>query len=327
MKAEQWQTLLDNNNWNNVSLRDARYDQVIHLVTAAQGAEDFYTLANNHSRSEPVEEARKLDKVTQQSWVGHPYVDVIDNSTDFQKKVRRAIDAVCNKMGLNMGDRLSPESIKRKFLVSTLPDDKVTFLLQCLVLSPRRLIRQRHLTHHTSVTILSNLIWASKASMYCIYCQFLTIPNLKVFPVFQDFDVVHDYLSTSNPKMQARLRKRGQNGQYTYMHTLRNETKFNGQIVEVRTSLSVKDYDMLYSQLDLTRQSVHKTRRCFVWNNQYFQLDIYKEPCHPRCKGLLILETYTTNTSHSMETPDFLDNVKEVTGDPLFSMFHLSRKD
>ena len=48
--------------------------------------------------------------------------------------------------------------------------------------------------------------------MYCIYCQFLTIPNLKVFPVFQDFDVVHDYLSTSNPKMQARLRKRGQNG-------------------------------------------------------------------------------------------------------------------
>lgn len=119
--------------------------------------------------------------------------------------------------------------------------------------------------------------------MYCIDCQFLTILNLKVFPVFQDFDVVHDYLSTSNPKMQARLRKRGQNGklsltlylynnststlkavplflpfpksfnsfcwllgQYTYMHTLRNETKFNGQIVEVRTSLSVKDYDVIF---------------------------------------------------------------------------------
>lgn len=36
--------------------------------------------------------------------------------------------AVCNKMGLNTGDRLSPESIKRKFLVSSLPDDKVTHL-------------------------------------------------------------------------------------------------------------------------------------------------------------------------------------------------------
>ena len=31
-------------------------------------------------------------------------------------------------MGLNTGDRLSPESIKRKFLVSSLPDDKVTHL-------------------------------------------------------------------------------------------------------------------------------------------------------------------------------------------------------
>ena len=31
-----------------------------------------------------------------------------------------------------------------------------------------------------------------------------------------------------------------------------------------------------------------------MYNNQYFQLDIYKEPCHPRCKGLMLLETYTT---------------------------------
>ena len=31
------------------------------------------------------------------------------------------------------------------------------------------------------------------------------------------------------------------------MHTLRNETKFNGQIVEVRTSLSAKDYDVNFA--------------------------------------------------------------------------------
>ena len=33
MSAAQWEELLENNNWNNVSLRDARYDQVIHLVS------------------------------------------------------------------------------------------------------------------------------------------------------------------------------------------------------------------------------------------------------------------------------------------------------
>ena len=28
--------------------------------------------------------------------------------------------------------------------------------------------------------------------------------------------------------------------------------------------------------------TINKIRRCFMYNNQYFQLDIYKEPCHPR---------------------------------------------
>ncbi|KAJ7377321.1 TRPL translocation defect protein 14, partial [Desmophyllum pertusum] len=83
---------------------------------------------------------------------------------------------------------------------------------------------------------------------------------------------------------------------------------------------------ILCSQLDHTRHSVYKTRRCFLWKNQYYQLDIYNEPCHPRCKGLLILETYTTKFGDDMERPDFLDIAKEVTGDPFYSMFSLSLK-
>lgn len=31
------------NNWNNVELRDNRYNQIVHMVTAAKGAEDFYS--------------------------------------------------------------------------------------------------------------------------------------------------------------------------------------------------------------------------------------------------------------------------------------------
>lgn len=46
-----------------------------------------------------------------------------------------------------------------------------------------------------------------------------------------------------------------------------------------------------------------------------------------RCKGLLLLETYTTKVGDNLELPDFLDIAKEVTGDPLYSMFHLSLKE
>lgn len=31
------------NSWNSVELRDNRYNQIIHMVSAANGAEDFYS--------------------------------------------------------------------------------------------------------------------------------------------------------------------------------------------------------------------------------------------------------------------------------------------
>lgn len=30
------------NNWNAVELRDNRYNQIVHMVSAANGAEEFY---------------------------------------------------------------------------------------------------------------------------------------------------------------------------------------------------------------------------------------------------------------------------------------------
>jgi len=38
-----------------------RYDMVLHLVTAAYGAEQFYTLANNAVRKSTPEQARARD--------------------------------------------------------------------------------------------------------------------------------------------------------------------------------------------------------------------------------------------------------------------------
>lgn len=31
------------NGWNSVELRDNRYNQIVHMVSAANGAEDFYS--------------------------------------------------------------------------------------------------------------------------------------------------------------------------------------------------------------------------------------------------------------------------------------------
>lgn len=66
LRPEQWKKLKEKNNWNEVDLRDSRYNLVVHMVSAAKGAEDFYRLDNNITRSEGIEVARQLDELTSQ---------------------------------------------------------------------------------------------------------------------------------------------------------------------------------------------------------------------------------------------------------------------
>ncbi|KAK3931021.1 TRPL translocation defect protein 14 [Frankliniella fusca] len=272
ISKEKWEYMLASNNLNNVDLRDNRYNHIIHLVSAANGAEDFYSTEDHVCRSEGVEMARELDYKAAAAWVGHPYFDVIDNSTDFETKICRMISSICQKLGIDVGDRLLTNSRKLKFLVKG------------------------------------------------------PLPADADFPPFQDFDVVHNYLQSNTPQLQARLRKRGQKGHWSYIHTIR-KPKLRGQVVEVKTQLTHRDYINMLAQRDDSHFTIFKKRRCFLINNQYFQLDIYREPSHPRCKGLVLLETYTALDSIENTLPPFLTDVVDVTGNPAYSMFNLSLKE
>merc|ERR1719270_1325057 len=75
---KEWEELMQKNQLDEVDIRDNRYHQVIHLVTAAKGAEEYYTV--EHHATRPAE-----------AWIGHPYVDVIDNGSDFETKINRLI--------------------------------------------------------------------------------------------------------------------------------------------------------------------------------------------------------------------------------------------
>ena len=94
-----------------VSARDS-YDGVFHLVTAAKGAEEFYTLSNNQARTETPEEARRLDDRLIAAWTGHPHLRVIGNGTDFDAKMKRLIAEIAALLG-----EPEPFEIERKFLI------------------------------------------------------------------------------------------------------------------------------------------------------------------------------------------------------------------
>ena len=115
---DQFDTILHNFGLTEVDARD-RYSAVFHMVTAANGAEDAYSLANNAARTETPEEARRLDELGIANWTGHQHLHIIDNSTDFEGKKKRLMNAVYSSLGI-------PEvaEIDRKYLIE-IPDFNV----------------------------------------------------------------------------------------------------------------------------------------------------------------------------------------------------------
>ena len=71
-------TILKKTGWNVEDLRDNRYDAVIHLVTAADGAPEFYDYGNT-ARYETPDEAVIRDRALREAYVGHNKVYFIGN--------------------------------------------------------------------------------------------------------------------------------------------------------------------------------------------------------------------------------------------------------
>ncbi len=100
-----------------------RYDLVMHLVTSAKGAVEAYTLANNEARYETVEDAIRVDDTILESWKDHPHRVIVGNNTDFEVKMRHAIQEVFKYLKDE-----KPVDIFKKYLVEIDEDvyDKVS---------------------------------------------------------------------------------------------------------------------------------------------------------------------------------------------------------
>uniref|UniRef100_A0AC35UD53 AAA_28 domain-containing protein n=1 Tax=Rhabditophanes sp. KR3021 TaxID=114890 RepID=A0AC35UD53_9BILA len=128
MDKDGWEELCKRLGLDTFHLRETRYNQVVHMVTAADGAEKFYTVMNNNARSEGIAEALAQEKLTRKAWVGHPYLDIIDNfeCKTFEDKVLKVIQVICDRVGVKYGDRLAKNTQKRKWLVDEIDESQFT---------------------------------------------------------------------------------------------------------------------------------------------------------------------------------------------------------
>jgi len=93
--------IIEKTGWNVSDLRDNRYDAIIHLVTAADGAPSFYDFGNT-ARYESPEEAVERDRALRTAYLGHNNVFFVDNKHKggFAGKMNYTIATINSLLGL-----------------------------------------------------------------------------------------------------------------------------------------------------------------------------------------------------------------------------------
>lgn len=94
-----WENLASEFGTTIAEIRDS-YLAVLHLETTANGAEEFYSRANNSARWDDLNEARRFDAKIFQAWRGHPQQILFDNSTDWDGKRRRLLATILRIVGV-----------------------------------------------------------------------------------------------------------------------------------------------------------------------------------------------------------------------------------
>ena len=130
------------------------------------------------------------------------------------------------------------------------------------------------------------------------------------------------YLKSENDEPSARVRKTIEGLRDTDIIYHYNKKKFieDGVHKESEHEITKLQYENNLKKCHPGKVEVKKTRFVFKWNDQTFELDVFKGPL----KGLAILEIELKNIKDDIKLPPFLKVIKEVTKDKRFSNYYLA---
>ena len=139
-------------------------------------------------------------------------------------------------------------------------------------------------------------------------------------PDSREMDIFQTYLRAQNG-VESRVRKRGENGHYAYFLTTKKFIKSN-QRIEVERQITPSEYIDLMHSANPDKQTIHKLRRCFVWDNRYYELDTFVSPKLPHC----MLEIEYVAENEAVTFPPFLKVIEEVTEDPRYYNSNIAKR-
>ena len=132
-------------------------------------------------------------------------------------------------------------------------------------------------------------------------------------------DIVQTYLM-SEPGTVVRLRKRTMQGKFVYLQTT-TKTVGENERIETERNISYNQYMSMMAMADPTRQSIHKIRKSFIWEGQYYELDQFIDPD----PGFSVLEM-DSEQGEEPKFPPFIKVIKDVTGNAKYYNINLAVK-
>ena len=134
------------------------------------------------------------------------------------------------------------------------------------------------------------------------------LKKLNALPVCRKVPMSQTYLETPE-EGRFRVRKRGED---VFIKTSKQKISELKRI-EREELITEEQYTQYISKKEYCQGTISKDRYCFVWKNQYFELDVF-----PFWDKTALIEIELLNENQPYELPDFLVALREVTYEKQF---------
>ncbi len=149
----------------------------------------------------------------------------------------------------------------------------------------------------------------------------IRIPDFAVLekqPLYMKIEIEQAYLKEQERTAGMRIRKSTINGKTTYKKTYKKSITYRTRI-EIEDDISEQTWKDLLFNIDPDSIPIKKTRHCFLYQGQFFELDIY-EFWNDRAT----LEIELNSEEEEVNLPPFIEVIKEVTDDNRYKNRSLS---
>lgn len=133
---------------------------------------------------------------------------------------------------------------------------------------------------------------------------------------YQEIDIEQAYLAIG-----GRIRKRGQGDVFIYTETHKEDIGGSFIRTEVEKRISSREYHDKLKNIVPGSSIIKKKRICFVYNEQYFELDYFID-----IKQNPYLEIELTDKNHEINLPPWIPVIRDVTEEIGFSNRELALK-